>query len=148
MSLDGKFREQLRQQMSQENETIQTVTREQLDAMRSELKGIYSGALSTIEADMQSQSKALAKNMRSLILWPSLIWVGLLLTLSAGAWGVGQYQLKQIQEQRSTLRNLETLGVEPVQEQSGRGFLVLPQGATISEIRQTESGQPFVELMR
>lgn len=148
MALDGSLREQLKQQASRESETIQGATQEQLNAMRSGLQSIYADALSTIEADMRGQSKALAKRMRSLILWPSVIWLALLLTLSAGAWGIGQYQWNRIQEQRQELADLETLGVKPVRTDQGREYLVLPEGATISELKQTREGQPFIEILR
>ena len=148
MSLDGNLSTRLKEQISRESETIQGATREQLAAMRSELQGIYSGALSTIEADMQTESKALAKRMRSLILWPSVIWLALLLTLSAGAWGIGQYQWNRIQEQRQELADLETLGVEPVRTAEGREYLVFPKGASLGELKTNTEGQPFVELMR
>lgn len=158
MALDGNLSARLKEQISRESETIQSATQQQLDAMRSELSSIYSGALHTIEVDMRGESKALAKRMRSLILWPSLIWLALLLTLSAGAWGIGQYQWSQIQEQRQTLANLEqqeqqdladleTLGVIPV-KQDGKDFLVLPEGATLGDLRQTDSGQPYVQILR
>ena len=158
MSVDGRLKARLAEQLKSESETIQGATQEQLNAMRSGLKSIYADALSIIEADMRGESKALAKRMRSLILWPSVIWLALLLTLSAGAWGIGQYQWSQIQEQRQTLANLEqqeqqdladleTLGVIPV-KQDGKDFLVLPEGATLGDLRQTDSGQPYVQILR
>lgn len=148
MSVDGRLKARLAEQLRSESETLQAATSEQLDAMRSELKAIYADALSTIEADMQSQSKALAKRMRSLILWPSVIWLALLLTLSAGAWGIGQYQWSQIQQHQERLARMEALGVEPVRTEQGREYLLLPEGATVSEVRQTREGQPFIELLR
>jgi len=148
MSVDGRLKARLAEQLKSESETIQGATQEQLNAMRSGLKSIYADALSTIEADMRGESKALAKRMRSLILWPSVIWLALLLTLSAGAWGIGQYQWNRIQEQRQELADLETLGVKPVRTAEGREYLVFPKGASLGELKTNTEGQPFVELMR
>lgn len=142
MALDGNLKARLQQQISQESETIQGATREQLNAMRNELRGTYENALRTIEADMQSQSFALAKRMKSLILWPSVIWLGLLLTLSVGAWGIGQYQVQQIQERQQTLLELDTLGVEVV-EQRGTKYVLMPSGATSHTL---ESGQIYIRM--
>lgn len=148
MALDGSLKERLKQQAAQESETLQAATEEQLNAMRSGLQSIYADALSTIEADMQSQSKALAKRMRSLILWPSLCLVMISLSISAGAWAFTHYQYQQIQEQRETLANLETLGVKPVRTDEGREYLKLPKGTSLSEIRQTREGLPYIEILR
>lgn len=148
MSVDGRLKQRLAEQLKSESETIQSATSEQLNAMRSELSSIYSGALRTIEGDMQSESKALAKRLRRLMLLPSLLLVMISIAISAGALAFTQYQYEQIQQQRQTLGNLETLGVEPVRQSDGREFLLLPEGATIGETRQTRDGQPFIELTR
>jgi len=148
MALDGSLRERLKQQASRESETLQAATSEQLDAMRNELKAIYSGALSTIEADMRDQSQALAKRLRRLMLLPSLALVMISLAISAGAWAWTHYQWQQIQEQRQTLANLEALGVDPVRTEQGREYLLLPEGATISELKQTREGLPYIEILR
>lgn len=148
MALDGSLRERLKQQASRESETLQAATSEQLDAMRSELSSIYSDVLTTIERDMQSQSRALAKRLRRLMLLPSLLLVMISIAISVGAWAWTQYQYQVIQDQRQTQRGLESLGVEPVRTEQGREYLLLPEGATISELKQTREGQPFVELRR
>lgn len=148
MALDGNLNARLKEQISRENETIQSATSEQLDAMRSELSSIYSGALSTIEADMQSQSRALAKRFRRLMLLPSLLLVMISLIICGGAWAMTLYQAEQISDQRQTLRNIETLGVEPVRQKDGLEFLKLPEGVTLSKPRQTEGGQTYVQLKR
>lgn len=148
MSLDGNLSARLKEQISRESETIQGATQEQLNAMRSGLQGIYSGVLSTIEADMQTESRALAKRLRRLMLLPSLLLVMISLGISVGAWAFTQYQYQTIQEQRETLENLETLGVEPVSTDEGREYLVFPKGASLGELKTNTEGQPFVELMR
>lgn len=148
MALDGNLKARLQQQISQESETIQSATSEQLNAMRSGLSSIYSGALSTIEADMHQETKRLAKRFRGLMLLPSLLLVMISLVISGGAWAFTQYQWSQIQEQRQTLKQLETLGVEPVRQADGTEFLVLPKGVALSEPRQTKNGQNYVQLKR
>ena len=148
MSLDGNLSARLKEQISRESETIQGATQEQLNAMRSGLQGIYSGVLSTIEADMQTESRALAKRLRRLMLLPSLLLVMISLGISVGAWAFTQYQWTQIQEQRQELADLETLGVKPVRTDEGREYLVLPKGASLGELKTNTEGQPFVELMR
>jgi len=142
MSLDGNLSARLKEQISRESETIQGATQEQLNAMRSGLQGIYADALSTIEADMQSQSKALAKRMRSLILWPSLLLVMISLVICGGAWAWTQYQWTQIQEQQQRLLELDTLGLEVV-EREGREYVLMPSGA---QAFKTDSGLVYVRL--
>lgn len=148
MALDGNLNSRLKEQISRESETIQTATQQQLDAMRSELSSIYSDALTTIEADMRQESLSMAKRFRRLMLWPSLALVMISIAISGAAWAWTQYQYQQIEQQRQTLANLEALGVDPVRTEQGREYLLLPEGATISELKQTREGQPFVELRR
>lgn len=142
MSVDLRLKQRLAEQLKSESETIQGLTRQQLDAMQNGLQSIYADVLNTIEADMQSQSKALARRMKLLILWPSVIWLGLLLTLSAGAWGIGQYQWTQIQERQQTLLELDTQGIEMI-EQKGKKYVLMPKGATANQL---DSGQVYVLL--
>lgn len=148
MALDGNLRSQLKKQITQENETIQGVTRQQLEDMQIELKTIYAGALTTIETDMHDQSRRLAKRFRAAVFLPSLVLVTFSIALSLGACAVTLYQAQKISDQRETMRGLESLGVEPVREKSGQEYLVLPKGATLSEPRHTEDGKPFVKLKR
>ncbi|OJA03883.1 hypothetical protein [Halomonas sp. QHL1] len=149
MTLDLNLHKRLKEQFAQESATIQTATQQQLGAMRRELQGIYSGVLSTIEADMQQETKLLAKRFRNLMLLPSLLLVMISLGICAAAWAFTQYQWGQIQEQRVTLDRLQTLGVETVKTESGKGYLILPKGAGLSEIRITQDTErPFVEIQR
>ena len=142
MGLDGNLKARLNKQFSQESETIQAATSEQLNAMRSELSSTYKHALSTIEADMQAEGRGMARRFRRLMLWPSLALLVTSLAICIGAWAWTQYQYQQIQQQRQTLLELDTLGIEVV-EQEGRKYVLMPSGATS---HQLESGQVYVRL--
>lgn len=142
MALDGNLSARLKEQISRESETIQSATQQQLDVMQEGLKSIYADALSTIEADMRGQSRALAKRLRRLMLWPSLLLVMISVAISAGAWAWTQYQWGQIQERQQTLLELDTLGIEVV-EQRGTKFVLMPSGATSHTL---ESGQIYIRM--
>lgn len=148
MSVDGRLKARLAEQLKSESETIQGATQEQLNAMRSELSSIYSGVLSTIEADMRGQSQVLAKRLRRLMLLPSLALVMISLAISAGAWAWTHYQWTQIQQHQEALANMKALGVEPVRQSDGKEFLLLPEGMTLGDLRQTDSGQWYVQILR
>lgn len=142
MALDGNLSARLKEQISRESETIQSATQQQLDVMQEGLKSIYSGALATIESDMQDESRALAKRLRRLMLLPSLALVMISLAISAGAWAWTQYQWTQIQEQQQRLLELDTLGLEVV-EREGREYVLMPSGA---QAFKTDSGLVYVRL--
>lgn len=148
MSVDGRLKQRLAEQLKSESETIQGVTQQQLDAMQSGLKDIYSSALTTIEADMRDQSRRLAKRFRAAVFLPSLVLVTFSIALSLAACAVTLYQAQKISNQRETMRGLESLGVEPVREKGGQEYLVFPKGASLGEMQTNTEGQPFIQLKR
>ncbi|NOG32936.1 hypothetical protein HLB35_16260 [Halomonas sp. TBZ9] len=144
MGVNSNLKQQLAEQFRQESATIHSATSEQLNAMQSELQSTYKSALRTIEADIQTESKALGRRFRHLMLLPSLLLVMISVAISAGAWAFTQYQYQAIQENRQTLLELDTSGVELI-ERNGTEYLLMPMDA---KARQLESGQIYIEMGR
>lgn len=101
----------LKNQMQQENATIQDLTQKQLNAMRSELSGILRQELNTIKADIQSQSQSIGWSMfKSRFLWPTLVGLSLCLGIFGGSWATMRYFTNQITELQRNVQTLEQDG--------------------------------------
>lgn len=149
MSVNLTLQERLRQQHQAESETLQNLTKEQLNSLRSELNDIFQHELNTMRSDMRQQlrdaSKELRDNRQGLLnkfiihrlAIPTLSTALILLVIYMSGWVVTLYQGRQIEEngalirqQNATLANLanRTGGLDIVQETSGL-FVVLPKEA-------------------
>ncbi|AWK15107.1 hypothetical protein SK355_00925 [Candidatus Fukatsuia symbiotica] len=87
--------ERLKNQIAQENETIQNLTRQQLKDLRNALTTILEQELSTIKTDIHSQNESMGwKVVRNRIFWPLLIGLSLSLGIFGGSWLTMNYRSK------------------------------------------------------
>ncbi|EME7447831.1 hypothetical protein VZ727_004396 [Salmonella enterica] len=113
----------LKEQKQRESVITQDLMRQQLDDMRRELTSTLQNELSTIKADIQSQSQSIGWSaFRSRFLWPTLIGLSLCLGIFGGSWGAMHYFGNQaidlsleIQAAKQVLANLPE-GVEVAKE--------------------------------
>lgn len=123
----SRLTERLKEQSNHENETIQSLTREQLGNLRSALNTILENELNTLKADIQRQHKAMGWTViRSRIFWPTIIAASLLLGISIASWGLMRYHITTIStlsEEINLLRQTEQQyreTIEILEQQGGR----------------------------
>lgn len=111
MQENGTLIERLKRQHEEQNAIIQSLTQQQLEAMRNELSATFQRELNTTKAAIEQQTRGIGWNMlKNKILWPSVTGLSLSLGILLGSWGTMQYLLSEITEARQTLKTLEQEG--------------------------------------
>ncbi|AYB48292.1 hypothetical protein CJJ19_00715 [Candidatus Williamhamiltonella defendens] len=105
--------ERLKNQIAQENETIQNLTRQQLNDLRNALKVILQQELNTIKTDIRNQNESMGwKVFRSRILWPLIIGLSLSLGIFSGSWLTMSYYGEQIIQMQGSAKKLDREGAK------------------------------------
>ncbi|EAU8112386.1 mobilization protein [Salmonella enterica] len=168
MSVSLTLQERLKQQHLAESETIQSLTKQQLSSLRSELNGIFQQELNTMLEDMRRQLHDTTEDMRqsrqsmlltvvkNRVIFPALSAVTILAVIFLSGWGLSTFQesqimanWQQINSQKATLATLEskTAGLNIVQDKNGT-FVVLPKGAKLDDSGWTVGKQQALRIVR
>ena len=138
------LRPQLRERIAAQNQEIEAQTVRELKKLSVSCQASVQHELSTIVSVMAQQSALVRRSFARLLFWIVSLSLALLVSLSLGSWGLGQWltssiesHLKQrsalqaeIAAQQATLRQIEaqTWGVGYQETETGR-FLTLPEGS-------------------
>ena len=154
------LRPQLRERIAAQNQEIEQQTVSELKKLSVSCQASVQHELSTITNVMVQQSALVRRSFAQLLFWIVSLSLALIVSLSLGSWGLGQWltysiesHLKQrsalqadIAAQQATLRQIEaqTWGVGYQETETGR-FLTLPAS---SETGWKLGGKPAVLLSK
>lgn len=138
------MRPQLRERIAAQHQEIEQQTVSELKKLSVSCQESVQHELSTITSVMVQQSALVRQSFAQLLFWIVSLSLALVLSLSLGSWGLGQWltysiksHLKQrsalqadIAAQQATLRQIEaqSWGVGYQETETGR-FLTLPEGS-------------------
>lgn len=150
MSVNLTLQERLKQKHKEQQESMESLTQEQLTTLRKELRDIFQVELNTIKTDMrlqlqdlaleieQTKNQTLWKITKGRVLYPALSALTVLLTICLAGSGYLHWQISQLTDnqqqialQEQTLKDMEnrTSGID-IQNLSNGTFVVLPEGSS------------------
>ena len=153
MSVSLTLQERLKQKHKEQQESMESLTQEQLSILRNELRNIFQAELNTIKIDMQlqlqnlaleideSKNQAIWRVIKGRILFPALTAVTVLATICLSGSAYLHWQINQLVDnqngidmQKETLLNMEsrTFGIDLKKDQNGT-FVVLPEGSSMEQ---------------
>ena len=152
------LRPQLRERIAAQNQEIEQQTVSALKQLSVSCQESVQHELRTMTRVMAQQSALVRRSFARLLFWIVSLSVALLVSLSLGSWGLGQWLTSSIERhlqqraalqadiaaQQATLRQLEkkTWGVGYQETEQGR-FLTLPEGSVPG---WKAGGKPAVRL--
>jgi len=159
--------ERLQRMRALENERLESLTKQQLSDLRSELNGILQRELNTIRSDIHSQFGALSREYQTTqnsLLWrltknriliPALTAFSVLATIWLSGWGLSSWQenriahnWQELTDQNRVLNQLQQKTFGITLHESDRGqFIILPKGAK-ADTEWTNGDRNSVRIVR
>ena len=150
-------------------EEMRQTAKSECESVKSELKSCGSKLRASVRAEGERTRSAIEGDLRDLrtgiarkLLWSLTIGMLLVAGVALGLWGLMSFLSRDIQQKIETRRELAaeieeqqktverlgetTWGVELVEVDGGRRFVVLPEGTFLEDPPLIVGGQPWVEL--
>ena len=147
--------DRLRSRIREDRELMDRAIEAELKSFEESFRRRSGAALRTIESDIDSRIRPLARSLRRAWLIPLAVGLSLSLGILGGSWGLAlhlssslQELMQSVGEQRRTLSELQggTAGIT-LHRRGGEAFLTLPEGWTL-EPGRTTGGEPAWRLSR
>ena len=139
------LRPQLRERIAAQNQEIEQQTVSELKKLSVSCQASVQHELSTITSAMAQGSKAVRQIVARLWLWIGVLGLILVLSLSLGSWGIGQWLTSRIEsyrEERDTLQAeiaAQQATLRQIEQQSwGVGYLETSEGPVLTLPKNSE----------